>query len=147
MPSRLPQPPPASLVQSSPVNFSQDDVSEAAHGECVSLRDEVEMNDKLPNAVIKLVDELGLAFGAPPKPGKEREPFINALVAVARFAQAVGSREAQWESSPYWPTRCRISTQGAWHPSSDQRNAKEEAHRTAASPGSCASGCWPPWTR
>src|SRR5262249_24596590 len=33
----------------------------------------------------------------PPKPGKEREPFIDALVAVARFARAVGSREAQWE--------------------------------------------------
>ena len=72
-------------------------IVEAAHGECVPLRDEVEMNDKLPNAVIKLVDELRLAFGAPPKPGKEREPFINALVAVARFARAVGSREAQWE--------------------------------------------------
>jgi hypothetical protein len=68
------------------------------HGECVPLRDEVEMNDnKLPSAVIKLVDELDLAFGAPPKPGKEREPFIDALVAVARFARAVGSREAQWE--------------------------------------------------
>ena len=54
------------------------------------------MNDKL-NAAIKLVSELGLAFGAPPKPGKEREPFIDALVAVARFARAVGLREAQWE--------------------------------------------------
>jgi hypothetical protein len=55
------------------------------------------MNDKLPNAVIKLVDELDVAFGAPPKPGKERERFIDAFVAVARFARAVGSRAAQWE--------------------------------------------------
>lgn len=62
---------------------------------CVPLRDEVEMNDKL-NAVIELVSELGLAFGAPLKPGKEREPFIDALVAVARFARAVGSHEADW---------------------------------------------------
>ena len=53
------------------------------------------MNDKL-NAVIELVSELGLAFNAPPEPGKEREPFIDALVAVARFARAVGSREAAW---------------------------------------------------
>jgi hypothetical protein len=62
----------------------------------VYLRDEVEMNDK-QNAVIELVSELGLAFGAPPKTGKEREPFIDALVAVARFARAVGSREAAWK--------------------------------------------------
>jgi hypothetical protein len=53
------------------------------------------MNDKL-NAAIELVSELGQAFNAPPEPGKEREPFIDALVAVARFARAVGSREAQW---------------------------------------------------
>ena len=53
------------------------------------------MNDKL-NAAIELVSELGLAFNAPPEPGKEREPFIDALVAVARFARAVGSREADW---------------------------------------------------
>jgi hypothetical protein len=63
---------------------------------CVPLRDEVEMNDNL-NAVFELVSELGLAFNAPPEPGKEREPFIHALVAVARFARAVGLREAQWE--------------------------------------------------
>jgi hypothetical protein len=60
------------------------------------LRDEVEMNDKL-NAVIELVSELGQAFAAPPNAGKEREPFIDALVAMARFARAVGLREAQWE--------------------------------------------------
>jgi hypothetical protein len=54
------------------------------------------MNDKL-NAAIELVSELGLAFNAPPTPDKEREPFIDALVAVARFARAVGLREAQWK--------------------------------------------------
>jgi hypothetical protein len=31
------------------------------------------------------------------EPGREREPFIDALVAVGRFARAVGLREAQWE--------------------------------------------------
>jgi hypothetical protein len=56
------------------------------------------MNDKL-NPVIDLVSELGHAFNASPKPGREREPFIDALVAVARFAQAVGLRDAQWEFS------------------------------------------------
>jgi hypothetical protein len=54
------------------------------------------MNDKL-NPVIDLVSELGQAFNASPKPGTGREPFIDALVAVARFARAVGLREAQWE--------------------------------------------------
>ena len=75
---------------------------------CVPLRDEVEMNDKL-NAVIELVSELGLAFNAPPKPGKEREPFSDALVAVARFARAVGLREAQWRLTD-WSSRCKTST-------------------------------------
>jgi hypothetical protein len=60
------------------------------------LRDEIEMNEKL-NPVINLVSELGQAFNASPKPGREREPFIDALVAVACFARAVGLREAQWE--------------------------------------------------
>jgi hypothetical protein len=55
-----------------------------------------EMNEKL-NPVIDLVSELGQAFNASPKPGRGREPFIDALVAVARFACAVGLREAQWE--------------------------------------------------
>jgi hypothetical protein len=54
------------------------------------------MNDKL-DPVIDLVSELGQAFNASPKPGRGREPFIDALVAVARFARAVGLREAQWE--------------------------------------------------
>jgi hypothetical protein len=54
------------------------------------------MNDEL-KPVIDLVSELGHAFNASPKPGREREPFIDALVAVARFARAVGLREAQWE--------------------------------------------------
>jgi hypothetical protein len=54
------------------------------------------MNEKL-NPVIDLVSELGQAFNASPKPGRGREPFIDALVAVARFARAVGLREAQWE--------------------------------------------------
>ena len=63
------------------------------NSECVLLREKVEMNE---NAVIELVGELGLAFGAPPEPGKERQPFIDALIAVARFARAVGLREAQW---------------------------------------------------
>jgi hypothetical protein len=62
----------------------------------IPLPDEVEMNDKL-DPVIELVSELSQAFNASPKPGSERQPFIDALVAVARFARAVGLREAQWE--------------------------------------------------
>jgi len=54
------------------------------------------MNDEV-NPVDDLVSELGDAFNASPKPGRGREPFIDALVAVARFARAVGLREAQWE--------------------------------------------------
>jgi hypothetical protein len=54
------------------------------------------MNDKL-NPVSDLVSELSHAFNASPKPGREREPFIDALVAVACFARAVGLRDAQWE--------------------------------------------------
>src|SRR5262245_28461523 len=42
--------------------------------------DEVEMNDKL-DPVIELVSELSQAFNASPKPGSERQPFIDALVA------------------------------------------------------------------
>ena len=41
--------------------------------------------------VIELTNELELAFRAPPEPGQERKPYIDALVAVARFARAVGS--------------------------------------------------------
>ena len=41
--------------------------------------------------VIQLTNELELAFRAPPQPGQERKPYIDALVAVARFARAVGS--------------------------------------------------------
>jgi len=54
------------------------------------------MNDKL-DPVIDLVSELSQAFNASPKPGSERQPFIDALIAVARFAGGVGLREAQWE--------------------------------------------------
>lgn len=39
-----------------------------------------------PTAVLDLIRELDHAFNAPPKPGRERDPFIEVLVAVARFA-------------------------------------------------------------
>jgi hypothetical protein len=50
-----------------------------------------------PTAVLDLIRELDHAFKAPPNPGRERDPFIEVLVAVARFARAVGSRAAEWE--------------------------------------------------
>ena len=53
------------------------------------------MNDE-SNLLSQLADALDLAFSTPPQPGKEREPVIDALVAVARFARAVGSRDAAW---------------------------------------------------
>jgi len=49
-----------------------------------------------PTAVLDLIRELDHAFNAPPKPGRERDPFIEVLVAVARLARAAGLREAQW---------------------------------------------------
>jgi hypothetical protein len=61
-----------------------------------TAEDQVEMNDK-SNAVNELVKDLGEAFGSPRKTGEERHPFIEALIAVARFARAVGLHEAQWE--------------------------------------------------
>src|SRR5215470_15615630 len=53
------------------------------------------MNDK-PNAVSELINELDLAFGAPPERGDERKSYIDALVAVARFAWSAVSPDAAW---------------------------------------------------
>jgi hypothetical protein len=50
-----------------------------------------------PTAVLDLIRELDHAFHAPPKPGKERDPFIEVLVAVARLARAAALHEAQWK--------------------------------------------------
>ena len=69
------------------------------------------MDDK-QNAVIELVSELGQAFNALPKPGSEREPFIDALVAVARFARAVGLREADYH---LWALACALQDLDVGH--------------------------------
>jgi hypothetical protein len=47
--------------------------------------------------VEELINALELAFGVPPEPGKEHEPPIDAVMAVARFARSVGcSWDAVW---------------------------------------------------
>ena len=44
----------------------------------------------LPEAVARMMEEIDEAFAAPSQPGKERLPYINALVAVSRFARYAG---------------------------------------------------------
>ena len=43
-----------------------------------------------------MMGEIDEAFAAPPQPGKERLPYINALVAVSRFLKFAGLSPA-WE--------------------------------------------------
>jgi hypothetical protein len=44
----------------------------------------------LDKPLARMVVELDEAFAAPPKSGEERLPYINALVAVSRFAKSAG---------------------------------------------------------
>ena len=44
----------------------------------------------LAAAVALMMREIDEAFAAPSQPGKERLPYINALVAVSRFARFAG---------------------------------------------------------
>jgi hypothetical protein len=50
----------------------------------------VDQVPRVPPNVAELINELELAFGTPPQPGKERKPVINALVEIARFVRSVG---------------------------------------------------------
>ena len=44
----------------------------------------------------ELINDLEEAFGGPPESGKERKPYIDALVVVSRFARSVGCSENAW---------------------------------------------------